>query len=370
MICRRSFRSQHALLGGSHRDPRGYGRPGNLLRVYGNRGASDGLRAGKGTLRNHRHRAPNIPVHVVHIGDVRGLIIDDGVVIDVGDGGGVDRGVADIHLVHVATADLVRRHVNFARTQREPSHIAADADADATSTDEDHQCGRIHGPHIHRSGYPAPAAAHGYPASIVEGRIAPGGVIDPRVSPGSNPVPVALAIWRPAWGDIVWVPDVTIVPIVAPASMVIQIFVADDIAGHILRRGRIIVAMIATVGPVVELVGATEAFYIGVQRIGASAEGGSLSGVQGVGLAVARGLAPAVAQADDGVGAVFTSVQPVVSGLGNRKGQVRCIDLEVIVRVEAAHPKVDRTRRKLDLRGMVIQVEEGDAGVLAQANHG
>ena len=367
MICRRSFRSQHALLGGSHRDPRAYGRPGNLLRVYGNRGASDGLRAGKGTLRNHRHRTLNIPVHVVHIGDVRAFI-DDGGVIDIRDGGGVDRGVADIHLVHVATADLVRRHVNFARTQREPSHIAAETPA--ASADEDHQRRCIHGPHIHRSGYPAPAAAHGYPASIVEGRIAPGGIIDPRVSPGSNPVPVALAIGRPAWGDIVWVPDVTIVPIVAPASMVIQIFVADDIAGHILRRGRIIVAMIATVGPVVELVGATEVFYIGVQRIGSSAERDSLAGVQGVGLAVARGLAPAVAQVDDGGGAVFTSVQPVVSGLGNRKCQVRCIHLEVIVRVEAAHTKVDRTRRKLDLRGMVIQVEERDAGVLAQANHG
>src|ERR1019366_4299017 len=96
----------------------------------------------------------------------------------------------------------------------------------------------------------------------------------------------------------VWVPDVTIVPIIAPASMVIQIFVADDIAGHILRRARIIVAMIAAVGPVVELVGASEVFYIGVQRIGSSAEGGFLSGVQGVGLAVAGGLAFAAAQAD------------------------------------------------------------------------
>ena len=126
VIRSRSFRSQHALLCGSHGDPRAYGRPGNLLRVYGNCRAGDGLRAGKGTLRNHRHRTLNIPVHVVHVGDVRGLIIDDGGVVNVRDRGGVDRGVADIHLVHIATADLVRWHVNFARTQREPSHIAAE----------------------------------------------------------------------------------------------------------------------------------------------------------------------------------------------------------------------------------------------------
>ncbi len=370
VIRRRSFRSQHTLPCGNHGDPGAYRRPGKLLWGYGNRRTGDRLRAGKSTLRNHRHRTPNIPVHVVHVGDGRASIIDDRGVVNIGDGGGVDRGVADIHLVHIAAAHTVRWHVNFTRTQREPSHVAADADANAASTDEDHQSGCIHRPHIHRSGYPAPPAADDHPASIVVGRIAPWGVIDPRVSPGRNPVPVALAIRRPAWAYIVWVPDMTIVPIIAPASIVIQVFVADDIAGHIFRRARIVVAMIAAGGPVVELVGATEVFYVGVERIGSAAEGGSFSGVQGVGLAVAGGLASAVAQADDGIAAVFTSVQPVVSGLGNRECQVRCIDLEVIARIEATHTKVDRTRRKFDLRGMVIQVQEGDAGVLAQANHG
>ena len=75
VIRSRSFRSQHALLGGNHGDPRAYGRPGNLLRVYGNCRVGDGLRARKGTLRNHRHRTLNIPVHVVHVCDVRGLLL-------------------------------------------------------------------------------------------------------------------------------------------------------------------------------------------------------------------------------------------------------------------------------------------------------
>jgi hypothetical protein len=228
MIRGRSFRSQHALLRGSHGDPRAYGCLGNLLWVYGNCRAGDGLRAGKGTLRNHRHRTRNIPVRVGHVCDVR-TFIDDSGVVDVGDRGGVNHGVADIHLVHIAAADLVRWHVNFARTQREPSHIATESHA--ASADEDHQCRRIHGLHIHWSGYPAPTAADDYPASIVEGRVSPGGVIDPRVSPGRNPVPVALAIRRPAWGDVVRVPDVAVVPIVAPVAIVIQVFVADDIAG-------------------------------------------------------------------------------------------------------------------------------------------
>ena len=46
--------------------------------------------------------------------------------------------------------------------------------------------------------------------------------------------------------------------------MVIQVFVADHIAGHILRRARIIVAAFTAIGPGVELVGAPQVFYIGV----------------------------------------------------------------------------------------------------------
>jgi hypothetical protein len=174
MVRSRSSRSQHTLLGGSHGSPGADGRPGNLLLVYRNRGAADRLRTRKRTLRDHRYGTLNIPVRVVHVGNVRGSIIDDRGVVDIGDGGGIHRGVADIHLIHVAAADLVRRHVDFARTQWEPSHIAAETHAHSASADEDYQCRRIHGPHVHRSGDPAPPAADDYPASVVEGGIAPG----------------------------------------------------------------------------------------------------------------------------------------------------------------------------------------------------
>jgi hypothetical protein len=140
MTCGRCLRSQHGLLRGNYGNSGAHRRAGNLLWSYRNGRVGHGLRGRKGALWNHRHRALNIPVHIVHVRDVGGPIVDDRVVVNVRDGRGVDRGVADVHLVHVATADLLRRYVNFTRPQREPSHIAAETHADTapTSTDEDH----------------------------------------------------------------------------------------------------------------------------------------------------------------------------------------------------------------------------------------
>ena len=101
-----SLRSEYALACGSYRDPRVHGRAGNLLCVHGDGRMGDGLRAGKGTLRNHHHRTLYISVRVRHVRYGRAFI-DDGGVVDVRDHGGIDRRVADVNLGHVAPADLV-----------------------------------------------------------------------------------------------------------------------------------------------------------------------------------------------------------------------------------------------------------------------
>jgi hypothetical protein len=96
------------------------------------------LRTGEGLLRNSRHCAPYIPVGIVDVGDI-GRLVDDGGVVDVGDGGVVHRCVADVDAVHVFAADVIRRDVNFARAEREPADIDAEAaSASASATDEDH----------------------------------------------------------------------------------------------------------------------------------------------------------------------------------------------------------------------------------------
>src|SRR5208283_5997907 len=142
-------------------------------------------------------------------------------------------------------------------------------------------------------------------------------VIDPRISPGSNPIPMAGVIRRPAIGHV-RVPDVAVTGIVAPVTVGIKVFAADNVGSKITSRRRLIVTAIASVSPVVERVRAADIFDVRVQRIG-SAESALLSGVERVGLAVTGGLASAVAQGDDGAGAIFARVQAVKSGLRNRK---------------------------------------------------
>ena len=228
------------------------------------------------------------------------VVIDNRGVVDVRDRGGIDRRIADVDPIHILPADVVRGHINFPRTQRKPSHITAEANANANSSssstaNKHHQRGRIYGLHRDGSGHPTPASADRDPASVMEWRVAPGRVIDPRISPGSNPVPVALVIRRPACFNTVGVPDVAVVRIVAPVAIVIQILIADDIVGQILRRARVVITVIAAVRPVIKLIGSADINYIGVQRV-CPAESASLSGVQRVGLAVAGRFASALAR--------------------------------------------------------------------------
>jgi hypothetical protein len=112
--CGCSSRSEHRFASGVYWNPRSYRGARKLLRVYCYRVAGHWLRACKCTLRNHRHRTLHIAVHIVDVCD-RGALVHYGCVVNVGDGCRVDCRIADIHLVHVAPANPIRRHINLAR---------------------------------------------------------------------------------------------------------------------------------------------------------------------------------------------------------------------------------------------------------------
>ncbi len=154
---------------------------------------------------------------------------------------------------------------------------------------------------------------------------------------------MAGVVRRPAKFNTGGEPDVAEAGVVAPVAVFVEIFIADDVAREIARRQRIVVAAIAAVRPVIELVVAANILKVGPQRIG-TAEHATLTAVERVGLAAAGGLASAVAHADGGVGAVVAGFDAVDARLVHRKRQVRCIDFEVIVLIEAAHMNVDRAR--------------------------
>src|SRR5713101_6236354 len=130
----RGCRSEYSFCCSGHRCPPVDGRRGNLLLIHDNHGSGHRLRAGKCALRNCGYSAPHRPVNV---GDVSDVIIRDLRVVDVCDGRGRDGRVAHIDAVHVTTADVIRRHINFPRAQREPPHIHAEP-ASASAANKHH----------------------------------------------------------------------------------------------------------------------------------------------------------------------------------------------------------------------------------------
>src|SRR6266403_2000938 len=231
----RGLRSEYALPRRGNCYPSTHGCSGNLARVHLDRCPGYRLRACEGALRNHRYRTLYIPVRIRHVRDgrVARVVIDNRGVVNVRDCGGIYCRIADVHPVHILPADVVRGHINFPRTQRKPSHIAAEANAysNTSAANEDHQRWSVYRLHLDGSGHPTPASSDRHPASIVERCVAPGRVIDPGISPGRNPFPVAVVIRRPACFNMVGEPDVAVVRIVAPVAIVIQILVADDVMG-------------------------------------------------------------------------------------------------------------------------------------------
>lgn len=358
MIRSRSLRSQDAGAGGIHGNLSAHWSRRDLLWSYLHGGSRHGLRAGKGLLRNCRHRARYSLVHVCNVRDIRRLIDDSGV-IDIRDGSGVDGGVADVDPVHIPTADGIRRYIDFARAEWEPSDVAAEATT--ATADEDHQRRRIYRRYRWRTGDPTPASAYRHPASVMEWRVAPGLVIDPCISPRIDPVPVAFTIRRPTRFHV-GIPDVPVIAFVAPVAIVVEIVIADDVMRKILRRSRIIVAMVSAVRPAIELIRLADLLYIGIQRIG-SAERACLSGVQCVGLTVAGSLSFANANVDNRVSPIFTCFQPITSRLRDGKSKVGRIDLEVIVAVQSPHSKIDCAGAQLKLYRVVVQVQKRHTGV-------
>src|SRR5580700_1940902 len=165
------LRPQYAIPCRSHCNPRAHRGTSNLSCVHGNRCSPHGFGAHKGALRNRRHGTPYIPVRVSDIRDVRGLVDDRGVV-HVRDLDVIDRRIANVHPVHILPADVVRRHINFPRTEWKPSHITAEANSNSPTANKDHQRGRIYRPDCDRPGHPTPASANCHPASVVERRVA------------------------------------------------------------------------------------------------------------------------------------------------------------------------------------------------------
>ena len=173
----------------------------------------------------------------------------------------------------------------------------------------------------------------------------------------------------PSRVDAVGKPDVAVGRIVAPVAIVVEVLVADDIGRKVVRGARIIVSVIAGFGPSIKVVRTVKLFHIGVKLIG-TAECGALAAAEFIALASARGFAIAFANADDGVVSIGADFNAIMTGLEDGEGLVGCVDLEIVVFMQAAHGDIDCAGGELKLHGIVVEIDEGEAGHGAEADDG
>src|SRR5690606_13430122 len=129
------------------------------------------------------------------------------------------------------------------------------AQAPVRAADEGDQRRCIYRTHVARTWQPAPAAADIHPAARVRRCETPRCVVHPGPAAGRDPAPVAVAVRRPAGGDAAREPDMAVVADMTPAAVVVEVGIADQLAGDVLPRRRAQIAVVAGERPAVEVVG-------------------------------------------------------------------------------------------------------------------
>src|SRR6516162_756116 len=366
------------LLRSNRRGQRSAGSGGHFLRIDPDHIAADGLSRCERGPRSGGHGVGHTLVLIGDVGDVS-VYVDVG--IDVGNLSAVDdRGVVDVDVLNVARSDPISRAEDITRTKREPGHTCGhsanrNANSEVRTAHPGHQRRSVHRPHIadrnhrrprcHR--HPAPYAADNDPASVVEGREAPGRIVYPRPSPRRNPDPVAVAVRRPADDGGVREPDCAVLRHRAPAAVIIEILVADHVVRNVAGRSRAVPASVAVAAPTVEVVIAGISLDVSAQLI-ASPEGRTLSGMNRISRTAAGDFALSVANIDNRRVAVFVHIDAVGARAQNVEGKIRGVHFEHLALVDAADADIHRTFGKADLYGAIVQVQKGETGLFAEAN--
>jgi hypothetical protein len=167
----------------------------------------------------------------------RRVVVGD--VVVVGDGGDVsDARVGDVHLLEVVAAHVVRRHIGFSPSQREPSHASASTERQThsevgTAHPRDQRGSVDRTSNHHGTRRPCPISARAYPAAIMRRSETPRRFVNPGPAPRFDPHPMSIVIRSPPrryGGD----PYRSIFRLHAPGPVLIEIIGTDHVGGNVL----------------------------------------------------------------------------------------------------------------------------------------
>ena len=151
--------------------------------------------------------------------------------------------------------------------------------------------------------------------------------------------------------------------------MRVEVLIADDVGRYVAGGDRGVVEAVAIRRPAVEFVDARRGERL-VLAQARPVEAIRLPRVDDVRGAFAEDLALALAHDDVRRIAFGVHGDPVFAGLPHREGEVRRVDLEDLIGIEAAHAHVQRALRQLQLRDVVVEIEHGDARAGVEPEHG
>jgi len=278
-----------------------------------------------------------------------------------------------VHAVQVDRRRAVVRPVDLARRQRHPTHGGAtDAhrNAEPATAHPGHQGRRVDGPRHVGAGHPAPMAAPRHPAAVVEGREAPGRVVDPGPAPGRHRGPVAVAVRGPVVTHVLRQPDGAELGVLFPAAVTVQVFGAGHFGRDVGAGRKPLLAAVLGGHP-----GREAVVRQGRPGLLQFAEAAALATFQLQPLAFADELPLGAAHAQAaaptaGPGGVVQAVEPVKAGaLGQ---QVRLVgdELDLVGDIARAHAQRQAAAVKLEDHALVVQAQHFQLGFIGQAQHG
>jgi hypothetical protein len=164
-------------------------------------------------------------------------------------------------------------------------------------------------------------------------------------------------------------PDLAIFGVAPPDAVLVQVLIAHHFWRDVAHGTRALLAVVAFLAPVVEIVAVAPVNLVDIGREGFCAvHRGPLSGLDCVGTAGATRFSFSVGHGDDRAASVFAGLQAIVPRPQNRKRLVGGIHFEDLVPREPSHTNAHRTRRELNLHRAIVKVQKRETGVAVQTN--
>ncbi len=177
-------------------------------------------------------------------------VVNEVVVIDIRNVRDIsDTRIGDVHLIEETAAHAEPWDERFTKSQWAPTEASAETESEAGSptraAEPRDQRRRVVRADVDRTRRPSPEIVVVYPAAIMERSVSPRLVFNPGPSPGRNPDPMTVAIWRPSHIHSARDPNVPVFRNIAPSAVLVEVFGANDIGRNIAGGTRVIKAPIA-----------------------------------------------------------------------------------------------------------------------------